>query len=300
MKPMLAETPEDLERDLKHHYPFLASPKLDGIRCVIPDGLPLTRTLERVPNKYINRTLTDLKLLKLDGELMKPGAKFNEVTSMVMGENSPAEDFVYYVFDCFEDMAEPYAARLKRATDYVEALNSPHVKMVLHVPVANHAELCAFEEKCLDLGFEGAMVNKPTAPYKQGRSTVNQAYLLKVIRWTRAEAEILGFEELEANHNAATTDKLGRTKRSSAQAGKVKLGALGNLQVKLVTDGLPFPVGTEFGIGGGFDAKQRKDLWSVKETLPGKTVTFKFKPAGSIYKPRFPQFVGLRDPRDMS
>ena len=50
-KPMLLprETP-DLD---KLQYPIIASAKLDGIRCLIKDGVALSRTLKPIPNKSI-------------------------------------------------------------------------------------------------------------------------------------------------------------------------------------------------------------------------------------------------------
>ena len=56
--------------------------------------------------------------------------------------------------------------------------------------------------------------------------------------------------------------------------------------------------GVKFGIGGGFAASERLELWEIRETLIGKLAKYKYFPTGSKEAPRFPTFVGLRDARD--
>src|SRR5437899_138139 len=80
-------------------------------------------------------------------------------------------------------------------------------------------------------GFEGVMLRKPDGPYKFGRSTVREGYLMKVKRFTQEEAVVVGYEEQETNLNEATKDALGHTKRSSHKAGKRPAGVLGALRV---------------------------------------------------------------------
>jgi DNA ligase-1 len=62
-KPMLASpAPETIK------FPVLASPKLDGIRCIIRDGVAVSRNLKPIPNVYIQKSLAGLP--PLDGELI--------------------------------------------------------------------------------------------------------------------------------------------------------------------------------------------------------------------------------------
>jgi DNA ligase-1 len=75
------------------------------------------------------------------------------------------------------------------------------------------------------------------------------------------------------------------------------LKALGALTV-IGAPGSPFE-GEEFNVGGGFDAKERIDLWLVRETLIGRIVKVKHFPIGAADKPRHPIFLGWRDARDM-
>ena len=65
MKPLLAYTVSDLAAV---RFPVLASPKLDGVRCVIRDGVAMTRTLKPIPNRHVRAMLAHLP--DLDGELI--------------------------------------------------------------------------------------------------------------------------------------------------------------------------------------------------------------------------------------
>src|SRR3990167_8829694 len=87
MKPMLAATATVGEiQTLLTKGPLIATPKLDGIRCLIKDGRLYSRSLKPIPNQFIRATLEDRPELNgLDGELMigAPGdpAQFQLTTS---------------------------------------------------------------------------------------------------------------------------------------------------------------------------------------------------------------------------
>lgn len=59
-KPLLAYTVKDAD---KLDYPQMASPKLDGIRCVMQDDMPVSRTLKPIPNHYIQDELRCIRSL---------------------------------------------------------------------------------------------------------------------------------------------------------------------------------------------------------------------------------------------
>ena len=288
MKPMLAATPESL---LHLQYPVLASPKLDGIRCLIIDGKPVSRKLLPIPNAHIRKTIEAAGLPELDGELMVKGS-FQDVTSAVMSQ-SGTPDFEFHVFDTFRNPKASFKDRYAAVAEFVEKAGLPWLKLVQHTIIRKAEELIDFEAWAVDeSGYEGIMIRSEAGLYKYGRSTEREGWLLKVKRWTQEEAEVVGYEELMENTNAATTDNVGGTKRSSHKSGLRPLGALGALTVKNAH-------GT-FNIGTGFNAAQREAFWKEKDSLIGRTVTFKYNEAGMKDVPRFPVFVGFRDSRDMS
>jgi len=153
------------------------------------------------------------------------------------------------------------------------------------------------EAKAHEDGYEGVIVRDPRAPYKQGRSTATQGWLLKLKRYEDAEAVIIGFEELMHNENEAFTNVQGHTSRTSHKAGQRAGNVLGALTCRLVSD--PSVV---FSIGTGFDFQQRETFWYDRAALMGKIVKFKYMPygmLGSTGVPRFPVFLSFRDEIDM-
>jgi DNA ligase-1 len=133
-----------------------------------------------------------------------------------------------------------------------------------------------------------------TAPNKQGRATAKEGTLLKLKRYADAEATITGFAEEMFNGNEATTNELGRTKRSSHQANKTGKDTLGTL----IVTGLTAFEGKEFRVGG-FDAAMRAEIWQNQEKYLGRIVKFKYFNVGIKDLPRHPNFLAFRDPIDL-
>ena len=114
-KPLLAYTVKDAEA---LRYPVLVSPKLDGIRCVIHNDQPVSRTLKPIPNRFIQSELGFYP--PFDGELMVGDpldpAAFNKSTSGIMShDGEPA--FTFWVFDWVNphDLHLPFTERLATA-----------------------------------------------------------------------------------------------------------------------------------------------------------------------------------------
>lgn len=294
-KPMLAETLEIQDESqldaLK--YPVLATPKLDGIRALKKETL-VSRKFIDIPNQYVQQKTKELPV-DLDGELMLKGA-FNAVQSGIMSEDGEP-DFQYVVFDYVKDsLTKPYAERMKD----LKQLDLPDICVkLLPIAINNKQELIAYEQECFDLGYEGIMIRTPNSPYKSGRSTLREAYLLKVKRFADSEAVVIGFEEQLENQNVATKDELGHTKRSSHKAGMVGKGTLGKFLVREVGS-VPW-IGKEFaiGTGEGLTNELRQEIWDKREHYNGKIVTYKYQVHGVKDLPRLPIWKGFRDSRDM-
>ncbi|MCK9587934.1 MAG: hypothetical protein M0Q93_01060 [Terrimicrobiaceae bacterium] len=293
-KPMLAGKCESVN-NLK--FPVLGTPKLDGIRCLIREGGEVvSRNFKPIPNLFVRRVLGGVHgcgIPGMDGELMIRGTNsFQAVSSGVMSQDG-TPDFEYWVFDhVASDLLEAYSARMARLEILAAGMAPMRIRPVLPVKLKNVEELLAYEEKCLAEGFEGIMVRTPNSPYKCGRSSEREGYLLKVKRFDDAEATVIGFKERLHNSNEATKDELGRTKRSSHQENMVPMGTLGALCCRTKD-------GVEFDIGTGFDDALRAKLWASRDTLKGKLVKYKSQPTGVKDKPRFPVFLGFRSEDDI-
>jgi len=288
-RPLLAYTVKDAD---KLTYPQLASPKLDGIRCLIRDDIPVSRALKPIPNRFIQDQLhcyPDFDGELLVGDPVDPAA-FNRSTSGIMSRDGEP-DFTYWVFDYIHELTlhEPFEARLKMIDEVLaDGTKWPRAKLVPHTRVDSPKELMDLEAHYVGLGYEGIMVRSPHGPYKFGRSTANQQLLGKVKRFSDTEGTIVGFEELMHNENKAETNELGYTERSTALSGQVPGNTLGALIVS-------HPDWEEtFGIGTGFTADERFTLWQNRGILKGQSVKFKHQPSGAKDKPRFPVYLGLR------
>jgi DNA ligase-1 len=82
-KPMLAETCEDIAA---LRYPVYASQKVDGIRCLKVNGQAVSRKFKPIPNHHIRQAIERLCPDGMDGEIIIPGASFNQIQSLVMTE----------------------------------------------------------------------------------------------------------------------------------------------------------------------------------------------------------------------
>lgn len=293
MKPMLA-----VNCDGRIDYPAYASPKLDGIRCVIKDGVALSRSLKPIPNKFIQEWVAKNGFLNgLDGELIVGNPCDQNVmqttTSGVMSRDGEP-DFKYHVFDYWSAPSTKWEDRLRDILSAQEHGCLPsRCEVVPHVLVHNEEELLAYEKEVLAQGYEGVMLRSVDGFYKYGRSTLKEGYLLKLKRFADGEAEIIGVEELQHNHNQARVGELGQTVRSSEKAGLVGGNTLGALVVKDLETGVMFNIGT------GFTSALRDELWVKRESLVGQIVKYKHFPTGVVEAPRFPVFLGFRDRIDM-
>lgn len=266
-KPMLAGNCEDIT---KLKYPVFASPKIDGIRALTINSQAYTYSrinekFKLVKNFMIRAMLKELPT-GLDGELVtldNTGApnKFNDIQSKVMSKNVQTA-FQYLVFDYMpgNSTSLPFFSRM----ELLSKLTLPFFVSLLpqiRIETAEHLEL--YEAQVVEQGYEGVMIRAIDGPYKQGRSTEREGYLLKLKRFEDAECEVIGFEELVREHTQEHTNMLGA------------------LQCRY-NDVL-------FNIGTGFTDLQRKSFWAARFKLPTRA-TFKYQKHDMKDAPRIPVF----------
>jgi DNA ligase-1 len=301
-RPMLSATCEDITT-LK--YPVLVSPKLDGIRCLIRDGVAVSRNLKPIPNDFVQSKLKGLPD-GLDGELIvgKPTGDDVWNRSSAVMKKSGEPDFTYHVFDCLSPGGrsdEAFSVRLEFA-DYVTENFSACVEIVTHRTALDAHDLAVFENYFVGEGYEGVMIRSINGAYKFGRSTVKEGGLLKLKRWHDAEAIVVDMVERQHNGNEGVVDLLGRTKRSSKKANKTGRGDMGTLVCTM-----PAKPGEEqkvvidtFEVGTGFTDAQRAEFWNNRAKYERRLVTFKYQSLSPEGIPRFPVFKGFRHVGDMS
>lgn len=273
------------------------SDKLDGLRCRLhlnpnPEDtdrsiIAYSRSNTALPNMHIQSALGK-SACGFDGEIVIPGLSFHEIQSKVMKEVTLPFGFRYMCFDWIEP-GKPF---LQRYNHMRAKYNRYAVDEMLVLPirqVKTYTQLMDQFAEAVDRGNEGLIIRSGSGPYKLGRSTYREGYMLKMKQMEDAEAVIIGFKEAMANDNEAILDVLGKSKRSSHQAnmrGKNVLGAF----ICIHPD-----TGLEFSVGGGMTDAQRKEFWKNQRALRGKTLCYQFHAHGVKDRPRQPVFKGIRN-----
>lgn len=290
-RPMLAAkaTDAELQKLFTKNPMFLISPKLDGVRALVVNGVVTSRTGKPIPNPYVQGLFSHLE--GFDGELIVgPANHLNAMQATTSGvmSHSGQPDVTYHVFDVW-NLSRPFSVR----SPYFNQSPGARLNFLEHQVVQTYEEMLKLEEEFLSAGFEGAILRHPDRPYKNGRSTLAEAGMVKVKRFLDGEAVILAATPLEVNDNAPKLDELGFTKRSFAQSGKRAIETLGAFVVK--------DLGTDvvFSVGSGFTEAQRLDFWRNAESLIGKVIKYKSFTVGVKDKPRFPIFLGFRHKDDL-
>lgn len=326
-KPILAVSllkPEDKHDDdtiyksmQQLKYPVIATPKYDGIRALkMPDSLR-SRTLKLIPNDSIRMRAREECEVGYDMELYNSSLRYDEIESIVMSDEHPfSYKIQLYLLDSFS-LKHPYEERIKIINDNLRQVSSD-IHFIDYTHIENTAALFQYfllEEK----NGEGICFRTPNSPYKEGRSTLKEQYLVKLSRYIRSEYVIVGFEEQMFNGNKEKRNTVGKMDRSSFGSGLIGKDTLGAFWVhRLNKDSCPicdgfiyreqmiqngkrfyFDCCFKVGTGIGLTDKMRKDIWLHKEDWIGKTIVIKSKPFGEKNNPRSPIFIGLRNEIDL-
>jgi len=274
----------------KAKFPYIATPKIDGIRFLMVNGVAVSRTFKPIRNKHIQQLLSENLKDGVDGELTS-GNTFQSSTSAVMTiENEP--DFKVWIFDYVNPKVETIAPFEERIRS-ISFLNLPFdYEILTGTLIHSLEELNEYESLCLREGYEGVMLRDPMGTYKFGRSTVNDNILLKVKRFEDDEAELIAIEEKMSNQNEIEYDAFGKIKRSSSLDGMIGANTAGTLIVRNKN-------GQEFGIGSGLTDLMREEIWNNQEKYIGKLVKYKYFPQGVKELPRHPVLIGFRSEDDL-
>ncbi len=295
LRPMLAAkaTDSELQALFTKGRSFLLSPKIDGIRALVVNGQLVSRTMKPIRNTYTQSLFGRPELEGLDGELVvgNPWDKnLMQQTSSGVMRISGAPSVSFWVFDQWND-PNCFHTRIK-ALQFYE--HRSHISEVPHELVSSYDEMIEQEATYISAGYEGVMLRRLDGPYKQNRSTLKEAYLVKVKRFHDAEAIVLGWEPLMRNNNDQERDERGYAKRSHVSSNKEADALIGSLIVRCLE------TGQEFNVGSGFTEAQRIQLYNERHQLAGRVLKYKsFKVTGVKDKPRHPIFLGFRDKDDM-
>jgi len=279
-------------------FPVLISPKIDGFRALAWGGSLVSRNLKPIQSDYVQNCFEALPK-GLDGELVVGDPTFDRTqvfrrtsSAVTRKNNDVIEDLRYYIFDNFVTPG-PFQDRFHVAKKFVQDQDWPGLYIVEHVVVNSAEEALEFEARCVEQGYEGAMIRAINGPYKNGRSTENEGWLLKLKTFDASEARILDFYERMHNENEAEINALGHTERSTKKEGMVPAGTLGGFEAEDVNTLVRFNLGR-----GRMTDPEAQEIWDHRRKYLGKVATYKFQGI-TKEKPRFPVFHGWRDEIDL-
>lgn len=294
-KPMLASSDSiSLDEIDELQYPLYATPKLDGIRCLI--GLPetqprqltaLSRKLISIPNENLQEWAQMSGIPGMDGELFIPQKTFYEIQSVFMSEHTPLPiSWCYYVFDWYYSRGRGYLQRLQIAKIALDNFGPSHVRLLIPTLIPSPLSLRQKYERAIRKGYEG-LILRNDGPYKQGRSTRREGLMLKMKQFQDAEATIIDFEPEYENLNPSTRDNTGASKRSHHKA---NLRARARLGKFLVRDAL----GREFKVGASCTHVQKEEIWRNRASYRHQILTYTYQTHGVKNLPKCPIFKSIR------
>lgn len=284
-----------------HKRPWMASPKIDGIRAIVINGELRTRSMKLVPNSHTRALFGRKELEGLDGELVigEPfgDGVFARTSSGVMShDGTPSVRF--HVVDDVTNQNVAFYDRLRRLRDRISHLKTTgyytNLFLVQQAMIEEVDMLEAYEKEMLDQGYEGLILKDPFGRYKQNRSTRREGLMGKLKRFSDGEAIITGFEEMMRNANEPMQNERGYQVRSSKLAGQVPAGMLGAFQVLDCSN-----LSWVFNIGSGMDQEFRQYVWNNKDKFIGQILCYKYLPVGTLGLPRHPVFKGMRHKTDL-
>ena len=280
--------------------PVVASFKLDGIRSPITGGIAKSRKMLSLPNRFMQGWVkrNQWHLNGLDGEMIvgPPNltTTFNTTTSGIMSADGEP-DFKFYVFDKWDHGSQSTSVRNAWLRDYFESLPTEvrsRLVLVEQRIIYTLDELRAYYDLALELGYEGLILRKLSAPYKFGRSTILEGVALKWKEFIDYTCVVVSVKQGMKNNNEKVRDELGRAKRSTAKAGKVPVEEVGGFVVECI-EKESVHYGMQFNCGPGpLTQNQLKQLWLERESVPGRKLRVKSQKLGGKTLPRFPGFYG--------
>ena len=314
MKPSLAE---DAQLDLVI-FPCGVQPKIDGVRALNLNGTLTGRSLDPFKGFGITEYFSKPEFVGLDGEMIlgnKPNSsdRLCSLTTGAMGRFKGVDvmpDLTWWVFDHVHKdfLHKPYAYRHEFLRGRVMALDHPRIKLVPMTVVSSREHLDRLIAHNAAEGYEGTIIRNLNAPYKEGRATQAGQQLWRIKPWADFEILVTGITEGEINGNAAKTNSLGRTERSSAKAGMVPNGQVGSIQGTLVKDfhdpvtgkllfakGLPITAGS-----GKMSVAEATAYFEDPTKIVGHFAKIKTMTHGVKDLPRFPTYESHRLAEDMS
>lgn len=286
-------------------YPLIASIKYDGVYGLVRDGKLLGRSLKPMKNKYITEILSNPLFEGFCGELCYTPNGLDSLSDEGLCRNTTScvntidKEWLWtwMLFDyTHPDVIDGvYWNRVDYLRDYIVdkgiAEHFP-IKVIGSVRVTCAEDVMTLYQDSLDQGHEGLILRAPDGKWKNGRSTLKEALLLRMKPQDYFEAVVTSVNEAMQNNNEKKTNELGYSERSSHKANLVGKGMVGSFEAIDLASGKVINIGA-----GKMNHKDREHYWHnqpIGEIVKYKSMTYGVKDA-----PRFGRFYSFRSLEDL-
>jgi DNA ligase-1 len=263
---------------IEHLEEVAIEPKLDGIRCfaIVENNTALlfARSGKLITNfdNTIGKELLKLGDGCYDGELM--GKDFTELMRQAYRKddvdvvNTYLALFDYLPLDEWK-LSETKMSCHDRYEKLLDKLTDSTANLSLLQPVERlcvepvYEDIKEVHDEYVSMGYEGAMIKDPKAPYKFGRGYE----VMKMKEFHDVDLPIKGTLEGSGKHS----------------------GKLGSVVVCFN--------GVDVQVGSGFSDSLREQIWNDRDNFTGRMIEVRYQevtPDGSL---RFPTFVCFRNDR---
>ena len=288
----------------KLKFPAMGFPKLDGVRGLHITGMMTGRSLKPHANKIVTEKYSRKEFEGFDGEFTFGdirGESLCRDTTSVMSRIEGSPDVQWNLFDYVSDdtVDLKYLNRYSKLVELISSNNvftqAFNIVVIPFVWLYNITQVEEFYQKCLDEGYEGAIVRDPEGKHKDGRATVKVGAYLRLKPQSDKEAKVVRLVEAMENQNEAKVNELGRTERSSHKENKVGKGMVGMLVCIDETTGIEIDVGA-----GKMTHEERTHFWNHPEEMVGHFIKYRSMDVGVKDKPRFARYICKPAVEDMS
>jgi DNA ligase-1 len=311
VRPMLAPNEQfDESFILPDQYDlYVASVKMDGIRCLIANGALYSRSGKLIPNRKLQEKYAPFAMLLknrgiiLDGELWTSELEFNEIQSEVMSyQKELTPSLTFHCFDYLYKSANfiSFLGRLENLVAFHTSITVtnpeflPLIKLVEQHKLESLEDLRAYHKDNLDRGEEGTIIKHGYYGYCHKRCTVKEATIFKLKKWHTLDGQIHGFiqgtiADIDADKDE---DEFGYSKTSRKKDDRIPAPILAAFLTKYRGVELRVSVNT-------LTHDERKTLWEIRDTLLGKYIEYKGILHGAKSVPRSPKFFRFRKDKDL-
>lgn len=292
-------------------YPIYMSPKMDGNRLLVIDGVLYSRTMKVQPNKNLSEHLATLVAISkreglvFDCELWSNQMSFSELQSIVRSHEKPIPDHVRaYVFDVlthdewYNGNEQPYAFRFGELCKWLFVFSltpSTHIEVVEQTTIYDEVQAEETFTKLIEDGFEGAIVRSIDGRYKHGRARLSEGLIYKYKEVRTEDGRIDSFitRKEMIDNLTRTRDVFGHLERSQKKEDYTEVDALGSTIVRLKN-------GKTLGVSfaKNYVGPTPEEIWQDRNKYIGRWVEFVYMPHGSKDVPRFGRIIRFRPDLD--